>query len=118
VFDKLELIKINNTEDIFIQNTVNDEFTLTMPVDLTFGDDAAGFSEGFRLAKLKTSIAYIIKEVKVKYPITFLGENYVVVDLTSANLIADNITSVYYDDEPLEDLEVIYNFNNGEEMAV
>lgn len=117
-FKNLELKKLNDTEDIYIQNIVNDEFTLVKSVDLTIGDDASGFGESFRLAKLKTSIAYIIKEVTVKYPITFLGENYAVVDLQSANLIADNINSVYHDGALLADLEVIYNFNKGEEMVV
>lgn len=118
VFRKLELTKLNNTQDFLIEDVVNDEFTLVKDIDLTIGDSASGIGSVFRLDKLKTSISYVLKEVVVKYPISFNGEYYIVVDLQSANLIADNINHVYYDDEPLENLEVIYNFNKGEEMVV
>jgi hypothetical protein len=49
---------------------------------------------------------------------TYNGQNYSVVQLDGANLIKDNIDTVYYDGTLLTDLEVVYNYLSGEQMVV
>lgn len=114
---KLEVIAFNDT--MTYANVINDEFTLEKEVPLDIADDAAGFSKAFRLAKLdQLGETFNEIEVPILYGFTQTGRYYSVVSLYGANLISDNIDTVYYDDELLTDLVVTYNHQNGEQMVV
>lgn len=113
-------IDINGFEDEYIvTDTISEEYTIDKDIDVTFADDKSGFSKCFQLAKLRSAtVSYNSVDADVLYGFTQDGNYYSVVSLESANLINDNINTTYYDAVLLEDLEVVYNYNNGEEMVV
>lgn len=116
---ELELSPIAFDEELIIEDLINDEFTVDKEIELTVGDDETGFSNAFRLAKLKEAgTVYNEIAVLVLYGVSQSGKNYAIVELEGANLIKDNINTTYYNSVLLTDLEVIYNRAESEQMAV
>lgn len=120
--NSLEIEEVGFEEDIVYTDTINEDYTIDKDLDITFSDNAAGIGKVFLLAKLteKNLLIYNTVSVPVLYGATYNSQNYAVVDLPGANLIADNIDTVYYDDPDtfLSDLDVVYNYNGGEQMLV
>lgn len=114
---KMEVIGFNDTD---VDRTLgNEDFSAKKDMETVFADDAAGYSKAFRFAKLKeNSNEYNEIDVPVLYGRTFLGEHFSIVSLFGANLIADNIDSVYHNNTLLTGLEVVYNHLEGEEMVI
>lgn len=117
--DKMEL-KVTGFEDtLTVTDVLNEDFSKNKDIDITFSDDASGFSKGFRLAKLETrGTNFNTISIPVLYGRTFQNRNYSVVSLYGANLIADNIDTVRYGGNSINVLNVFYNWRNGEEMVV
>lgn len=116
---ELELSPIAFDEELIIEDLINDEFTVDKEIELTVGDDETGFSNAFRLAKLKEAgTVYNEIAVPILYGVSQSGKNYAIVELEGANLIKDNINTTYYNSVLLADLEVIYNRAESEQMAV
>lgn len=116
---EMKLEPIAFEEEYLVVDQVTDDFTVTKDIELTYADDNTGFSKAFRLAKLReATISYNTIEIPVLYRFVQNGKDYSVVDLDGANLIKDNINTVYHDGDLLENLEVTYNYNSGEQMVV
>jgi len=98
---------------------INDEFTIDKDVELIYSDDSSGNSKGFRLEKLKVNADFFNEiEVPIQYGFSLNGKNYSVVELDGANLIAENIFSVYKDSLLIAINDVVYNYNDGEQMVI
>lgn len=125
---KIQGIFINSIEieDLFFEETIDyiatvtDDFTETKEVELAYTDDACGISAAFRLAKLneQSLVNYNRINIPVLSNFTQNGKYYAVVQLDSANLVLDNLASTYYTDVPVTNLEVIYNYQDGEQMVL
>lgn len=117
--EKLQMVVNGFDNTMIVVDTINDDFTVDKEVEVPIADDATGFSRAFRLEKLnENSYFYNVSEVPVLYGFTQNGMYYSVVSLYGANLISDNIDTVYYDAVLLTGLEVNYNHQNGEQMVV
>lgn len=115
----LSISPIAFNETLIVEDLINDEFTIDKEIDLVYSDDDTAFSRGFRLAKLnEATIDYNTIQIPVVYGFSQSGNFYSVVALDGANLIKDNINTTVYAGEVLENLEVIYNYNEGEQMVV
>ncbi|WP_119792034.1 PKD domain-containing protein [Flavobacterium anhuiense] len=116
---KAEIEIIGFVEDEIITDVINGEFSIDKEVELNFADDKSGFSKGFRLAKLKNETTFFNEiEVPILYGFTVEGKNYSVVQLIGANLISENKFTTYRSGSLIEVLDVIYNYNDGEQMVV
>lgn len=116
---QFEISPVNFEENIEYVDIINEEFTIDKPIKLQYADDDTGFSKAFRLGKLKEATeVYNVVEIPVLYRFTQNGNYYSVVNLDGANLIKDNINTVYHEGEILSNLEVIYNYIGGEQMVV
>jgi hypothetical protein len=102
-----------------ITDLINGDFTIDKEVELTYAADKSGFSKGFRLYKLKENAAFFNEiEVPIFYGFEQSGKYYSVVQLEGANLIKDNLYTTYKSSVLVTVLDVIYNFNLGEQMVV
>lgn len=128
IFDnRIDYVNISNLEINIIGFEENpeslhlttSEYTRKKEIELTTADDATGFSNAFLLEKLReATTSYNEITIPVLYGFTNNGNYYSVVQLDGANLIADNINTVYYNSVIQTGLEVIYNYQNGEQMVV
>lgn len=117
--EKMELKVTGFNETLSVTDVINEDFTTNKEIDLTFSDDATGFSKAFRLEKLEnrgTESNFI--PVPILYARTFQGKFYSIVSLFGANLIADNLETVQYQNQDINILNVFYNWRNGEEMVI
>jgi hypothetical protein len=123
---KIEGIIINSAavdvisfqEEEIITDLISGDFTIDKEIELTFADDKSGVSEGFRLAKLKEQTSFFNElEIPILYSFP-TNAKLLVVQLEGANLIKENLYSVYIDDVLTTVLNVYYNYNNGEQMVV
>jgi hypothetical protein len=102
-----------------IKDIINGDFTIDKDIELTYADDKSGLSNGFRLSKLKEATTFFNEiEVLIFNGFIFEGKNYSVVQLEGANLIADNKFQVFRDGVLIEIIDVVYNFNGGEQMVI
>lgn len=116
---ELEISPVAFEENLVFTDLINNEYTVDADIELTFADDDTAFSNCFRLAKLKEATDfYNTIEIPVIDSFTQNGKYYSVVNLDGANLIKDNINTVVYDDDVLENLEVIYNYFSSDRMVV
>jgi hypothetical protein len=114
---KIDMIDFQ--EEDSITDVINAEFTIDKEVELTFGNDKSGISKGFLLSKLKNATTFFNEiEVPILYGFTKNGKHYSVVQLKGANLIAENLYSVYKSGVLIVVNGVTYNFENGEQMVV
>lgn len=113
-------LKVTGFEDSLVAvDVINGDYSATTEIELPFADDAAAFSRAFRLAKLDVpSTSYNTITVPVLHGFVWQSQFYSVVSLYGANLIKDNIDTVYYSGSLLQDLEVVYNHLGGEQMVV
>jgi hypothetical protein len=117
--EKMELKVTGFIDELIVTDVINEDFSKNKDIDLTFSDDATGFSKAFRLAKLEDRGSnFNTLSIPVLYGRTFQNRNYSVVSLYGANLIADNIETVKHNGNPINVLNVFYNWRNGEEMVV
>lgn len=116
---RLVLEQVGFEEEETFEDAINDDYTIDKTMEIIFADDVSAFSSSFQLAKLKEkTAAYNEQSFEVLYGFIQNDTYYSQVTLPGANVIADNINSVYYNDSLLADLEVIYNYNNGEQMVI
>ncbi|WP_422858769.1 PKD domain-containing protein [Flagellimonas sp. S174] len=117
--EEIRLERIGFQEQEIFENIINEEYSTEKELELTISDDATGFSKAFRLQKLNEKGAdFNSIDVNILYSRVFQGVNYLVFSLFDANLIADNIGSVYDGGQKVDGLKVHYNLFEGEEMAV
>lgn len=117
--DEIKLEYIDFIDEISVSDIINDEYTIKKEIDLTFADDSAGYSKSFLLEKLRNAdTSFSTISVPILYGFTQNSTYYSVVGLEGANLIADNLNTVYHSAVLLNNLEVIYNYNQGEQMVV
>lgn len=118
-FKNIEIKEIGFEETHTSISEISEDYTIEKDYEVTFADDASAFSKCFQLAKLKEQTEFYTEIlVPILYTFSQNGNNYAVVQLDGANLISDNINSTYYYTDPLENVEVIYNYANGEQMVV
>jgi hypothetical protein len=116
---ELELSPIAFEEEMIVEDLINDEFTVDKEIELTCADDETGFSDAFRLAKLKEAGAVFNEiQIPILYGFPQNGKHYAVVDLEGANLIKDNINTTYWFGELLVGIEVVYNYAESEKMVI
>lgn len=116
---KLSVSPVSFEETEVISDIINDEYTIDKEIELVYSDDDTAFSKAFRLAKLNQATDnYNAIEIPVIDSFFQNGKYYSVVDLKGANLIKDNINTVYYSGVLLTDLEVIYNYFESPSMVV
>jgi hypothetical protein len=115
---KIETFGFQEIETII--DVINNNFTVDKEIELTYSDDKSGMALGFRLARLKEANSFyqtIIVPVLDKF--TFNGKFYCLVQLSGANLIRENQYQVYGAGANLVTIvNVVYNFNDGEQMVV
>lgn len=120
--NSMSIEEIGFEKDIVYSDTINEDYTIDKDVDITFSDNAAGIGKVFLLAKLteKNLLIYNTIGFNVLYGATYSSQNYAVLNIDGANLVADNLDTVYYDDPDvfLDNLSVLYNYNGGEQMLV
>lgn len=118
--DAMTIEDIEHQEEILVEDTIDSDYTLVKDLELTLADDASCISNAFRLAKISQINNSIYNEITIPivYGFTQSGNYYAQVDLYGANLVKDNLQSVYYNGALLTDLEVFYNYQNGEQMVV
>lgn len=113
----IEAIGFLETE--ITSDIINREFTIDKEVELTYADDKSGLSNGFRLVKLKEATTFYNEiEVPILYNFELSGKFYAVVQLEGANVIAENKYNVYKNSQLVTVNDVIYNFNDGEQMVI
>lgn len=118
--DELIIEEIAFDKDGFVSDLINEEYTLDAEIELKFTDSSSGLGPVFLLGKLnqKNPNIYNTIDIPILYGRIFQGVYYAIVSLQGANLIADNFDTVYLNGAILPPLSVVYNLNDGEEMAV
>lgn len=114
----LEIEELGFKDNFAVTETLNEDYTLKKEVELVYSDDFTGFSKGFRLQKLREKKNYNVIEVPIDRQIQQNGYNYAAVDLKGANLIKENPDVVFNQGNPINVLEVIYNFKNSQEHVI
>ena len=119
---KLNAAKINilGFEEVISEtDLINGDYTIDKYIELTYAEDKTGFSNGFRLSKLKElTAAYNEIEVPISYAFTLDSKFYAVLQLEGADLIDKNKYQVYYSGAKVLVIAVVYNLNGGEQMVV
>lgn len=106
-------------QDLYTEERVlNDEYTVTKEIELTYADDFTGFSKGFRLKRLREKDNFNFVDVPILRQFTRDGVWFQVVDLQGANLIKENPDVVYIQGNKVEILDVIYNYGNSEDFVI
>lgn len=115
---ELSLDTVGFQEDVVTQIDVNDGHSTPKELTLDFSDDASGFTPCFRLDKLlEKDAAYNEIDVPILHQFSQNGKNFAQVSLYGANLAADNIKTVYRENQPIN-TEVFYNYLKGEQMVL
>lgn len=110
---------IGFVEEQIETDLINGDFTIDKKIELDYADDKAGFSKGFRLAKLKEETTFFNEiEIPILYGFTFEGKYYSQVQLDGANLIADNKYQVYYEGSRIRIKDVVYNWYQAGDMLI
>lgn len=116
---KANLSIIGFEEEEIITDLISGDFTIDKEIDLTYADDKSGYSQSFRLAKLKEQTSFFNEiTVPILYGFTLNDKFYSVVQLEGAYLIAKNKYQVYKLGTLVTVNDVIYNFNDGEQMVI
>lgn len=116
---KADISIIGFEKEEIVSDIISGEFTIDKEIDLTYADDKSGYSQSFRLAKLKEQTTFFNEiEVPILWGFTINGKHYSVVQLDGAFLIKNNKYQVYFDDDLVVINDVIYNWNTGGEMVI
>jgi len=119
VIKKCEVSVIGFEEEEIITDLISGDFTVDKEVELNFSDDKSGYSTSFRLAKLKEQTTYYNEiEVTILYGFTLNEKFYSVIQLDGAFLVKNNKYQVYFDGNLVVVNDIVYNFNNGEQMVL
>lgn len=119
---KITLKDLDQKDKEFYSQTITPNSTQIRDIDLAISDDISAISKCFYLEKQRELDPH--KSFKVEVPIENYfqhnGHFYAVVSLKHANLIEQYINTVHWTNpyEYLQNLEVIYNLNGGEQMVV
>lgn len=114
-----EIQIIGFSEDETESDIISGDFTIDKTIDLTFGEDKSGFSPAFRLAKLKEQTTFFNEiEIPILHAFEFSGKYYSQVQLDGTFLIKNNKFQVYNSDNLIQINDVIYNWNDAEQMLV
>lgn len=101
---------------------VDPKSSVVREIDLAISDDISGFSHCFYLEKQRefSTTDYYKVEVPILYSFSQNGNNYAVVSLKHAHLANQFLDFIHYTNRwiYLQDLEVIYNLNGGEQMVI
>lgn len=115
----LKIEHIGASEEEVFEEFIDGEYSITKEVELEFADDATGFSKAFQLATLdQNSASHTQLEIPALYSFTQNGLFYSAVSLQGANLIKDNIDDVSVTGQSIEVYDVVYNYQDNEEMVV
>jgi hypothetical protein len=116
---KLEAIGF---EDLAVfEDVISEEFTQNKEVELTFSDDPSGYSKSFRLEKLSGNAAQSEQiQIPILYSFSQFGNHFAAVQLDGANLISEDPSAAIYVNDPnnVKVLDVIYNYQEGEQMLL
>lgn len=116
---KLEVSPVAFEETKVVTDLISDEYSIDKEIELVYADDDTAFSKAFRLAKINEATDYFnMIEIPVIDSFFQNGNYYSIVDLKGANLIKDNINTVYYGSELLQNVAVIYNYFESPSMVV
>lgn len=117
--DELKIEPIGFVETETFTDTVSDDYTKVKDQEITFADDGSGATPAFLLSKLKENSA-VVKNytIPILYTFTQNGLYYSVVQLDGGNLIKENITTTTHDTVTVNISDVIYNYQDGEQMCV
>ena len=119
VLSAFELDIIGFEQEAYADELVNADYSVIKRVELQYGEDKAGFSRGFRLQRLNDKTDYhVVYQLPILYSFVLDGKYYSVVALKWAKLISENKYELYYNNQPIVVQEVVYNFNDGEQMCV
>jgi len=119
--DECKIEPIGFIDEEIFENAVNADYTIVKDTNIDLADDAAAFTNAFLLEPLHNengaSRQYTIP---ILYSFSQNGKFYSVVQLDGANLIAENIDSTIHSVllDNIEITDVIYNYQNGEQMCV
>lgn len=117
--DALEIEQIGFVETEVFEDILDNDFTLVKDVDIDLADDATGFTPGFYLENLWQNTGTVRQyTIPILYSFTQNGKQYSAVQLDGANLIAENLSTSFHQTETVNIEEVIYNYENGEQMLV
>lgn len=117
--DALEIEQIGFVESQVFEDILDNDFTLVKDVDIDLADDATGFTPGFWLENLWQNTGTVRQyTIPILYSFTQNGKQYSAVQLDGANLIAENLSTSFHQTETVNIEEVIYNYENGEQMLV
>lgn len=114
---EIEILNFNETE--IETDLINGDFTVDKEIDLNYAEDKSGFSNGFRLAKLKEETTFVNETaIPIIHSFEFNGKYYSQVQLDGANLIKENRYQVYHFFDLVQVNDVVYNWEGGEQMVV
>lgn len=119
---KLTIEKKQQLDDYEYTEKIQENSSLIEKIELPLADDVTGLSPSFYLEKKREESPTNYFKIKVPIEGEFEqdGKFYHVVSLKHANLIERNINDVHYGRRfnTLENLEVIYNFDGGDQMVI
>jgi hypothetical protein len=119
IIKSCEINVIGFEEEQIITDLISGDFTVDKDKELSYSDDKSGYSQAFRLAKLKEQTSFFNEiEVPILHAFELSGKYYSQVQLDGAFLIKNNKYQVYNLGENIEILDVIYNFITGEQIVV
>lgn len=117
--ESLTIEQIGFVETEVFEDVLDNDFTLVKDVDIDLADDATGFTPGFWLENLWQNTGTVRQyTIPILYSFTQNGKQYSAVQLDGANLIAENLSTSFHQTETVNIEEVIYNYENGEQMLV
>ena len=113
---------IDQRENFIYTEVVNENSSQVRDIDLPYSDDISKESKCFYLEKLRVypPHAHTVVMVPIKYGRTQNGKNYSIVSVEGAAIIEqypDKLALNIYS-QKVKVLDVIYNLNGGEEMAI
>ncbi|SEH05374.1 hypothetical protein [Candidatus Venteria ishoeyi] len=119
ILKKLELSSVEEqVDEDLVVNTVAENYSTELEYDVPISDDFTGLTKSFSLDKKRVvSTSYDTENITTDYSFTYNGKYYVVLQLYWLQIIDQNRTEVYNGANNIPVFDVVYNFNNGEQMV-
>ena len=119
IFKKLDLINLSEiAEEDFAVNNVAESYSIELNYEVPISDDITGLTKCFSLDKKRiVDTVYDTETITVDYSFIQNGKFYSVVQLYWLQMIDQNRTEVYNGATNVVINDVIYNYNNGEQMV-